>query len=222
MIARIDILDTPDPASAVRAWSLAMREAALTPGFRGALLHRVYRRMNREGYALVSVARWESLAAYHETDAASPVRPYDAQTKSSPNLYALVDASEVSNVPVYTDQLVVTNPYRISREAAGENARMWNATKKMMEDREGFLDAELFQTFNPHEDEYYFVSRARWESEASFLRQFAGKDYKALVAPFEGTFQICFSTVQDVVAGHADAAPLRLPLQSIETAEVTP
>ncbi len=222
MIARIDILDTPDPAPAACAWTLAMREAALTPGFRGALLHRVYRRLNREGYALVSLARWESLAAYHETGAASPLLPFGERTGPSPHLYAPVDASAASDVPVFADQLVVTNPYRITRAAAGENARMWNATKTMMEDREGFLDAELFQTFNPTEDEYYFVSRARWESEASFLRQFAGKDYKALVAPFEGTFQICFSHVEDVVAGHADAAPFWQPAQSIETAEVTP
>ncbi|MBB4266511.1 antibiotic biosynthesis monooxygenase family protein [Roseospira visakhapatnamensis] len=221
MIVRIDLLDTPDPGPVARVWSTALREAAPMPGFGGARLYRVYRRLNREGYALVSMARWDSLAAYHESDLASARPPFGAWTRPGIHLYAPVDASAANPRPVEDGHLIITNPYRIDRQSAGENARMWSATKTMMESREGFLDAELFQTFHPETDEYYFVSRARWETEAFFMKQFAGKDYKALVAPFEGTFQICFSHVEDAVTAGMPVAALRQPSPSIATEQVT-
>ncbi|MBB4285698.1 antibiotic biosynthesis monooxygenase family protein [Roseospira goensis] len=225
MIARIDILETPDAGPAARLWGRALRAAAGMPGFRGARLLRVYRRLNRTGYALVGLSRWDSLAAYHGAEDALHRRPFGPETPPGVNLYGRVDASPPCAQPVEAEQIVVTNPYRIDRGAAAENARMWAATKTLMQTREGFLDAELFQSFHPDADAYYFVSRARWRTEADFLRQFAGQDYKALVAPYEGTFQICFSRVADdvpdpaapAIPGGADA-PAPAPSLSLSLA----
>lgn len=200
MIARIDLLDAGDPVAAARAWSQTMRAAQDRRGFLGALLHRVYRRVNRGGYDLVSIARWSDLAAWHADRADPDAGPFGAQSKPGAHLYGRVDGTAGSGPPHAEGQILVTNPYRIAKADAAKNATMWNATKALMADREGFLDAELFQTFAPGEDEYFFVSRARWASEEAFLKQFGGRDYKELVAPYEGTFQICFSHLADSVA----------------------
>ncbi|MCY1035373.1 antibiotic biosynthesis monooxygenase [Corallococcus sp. BB11-1] len=193
MIARIDIAESAEVTSLERAWVRASRELAAQPGFLSTRIHRVYRRMNATGYDLVSIARWNDLAAYHSAEATGATLPVEGVRGI--NLYGCVDQSDFISQPARDSNLVILNPYRIRRPQAADNARMWNATRRLMARREGFIGAELFQTFHPGEDTFYFVSRAEWETEAAFMTQFEGRDYQQIVSPFSGTFQICFSNV---------------------------
>ncbi|WP_437286193.1 antibiotic biosynthesis monooxygenase family protein [Sorangium sp. So ce406] len=197
MIARIDIAETDDTDALQRSWSAAARELAAHPGFRNARLHVVYRRINAPGYDLISIVRWTDVSAHYAAQAAGLALPLE--TGRGINLYGIVDQSDFVEQPAQRSHLVITNPYRIRQPQAAENAMMWGATRSLMAKRDGFISAELFQSYHPQEDAYYFVSRAEWRSEDAFMRQLAGKDYKSLVAPFEGTFQICLSRVVDEI-----------------------
>ncbi|WP_437895463.1 antibiotic biosynthesis monooxygenase family protein [Sorangium sp. So ce124] len=197
MIARIDIAEADNTQVLQRSWVGAARELATRPGFLSARLHVVYKRINARGYDLVSIVRWTDINAYYAVQASGPAQPLAADRGI--NLYGIVDRSEHTEQPARESHLVITNPYRIKQPQAAENAKMWGATKDLMGKRHGFIAAELFQSYHPETDTYYFVSRAEWENEEAFMAQFAGKDYKDLVAPFEGTFQICFSRVAEEI-----------------------
>ncbi|WP_438042329.1 antibiotic biosynthesis monooxygenase family protein [Sorangium sp. So ce128] len=198
MIAQIDIVETDRADALRRSWVGAARELAACPGFLNARLHVVFKRFNARGYDLISVVRWTDINAHYAARAAGLERPLEADRGI--NLYGLVDRSEFVEQPARGSRLVITNPYRIRQPQAAENAMMWGATKALMAGRDGLISAELFQTYHPEHDAYYFISRAEWESEDAFMKQLAGKDYKNLVAPFEGTFQICLSHVVDEIA----------------------
>ncbi|MDC3962394.1 antibiotic biosynthesis monooxygenase family protein [Polyangium jinanense] len=197
MIARIDIVETDDVAGLQRSWTAAARELVARRGFLNARLHVVYKRINAFGYDLVSIVRWNDINAYYEAQASGQRLPLAANRGVA--LYGLVERSEFVEQPARASHLVITNAYRILQPKAAEIARMWGATRDLMAKRDGFISAELFESYHPENDTYYFVSRAEWEDEDAFSRQLEGKDYRQLVAPFEGMFQICFSRVAEEI-----------------------
>lgn len=71
---------------------------------------------------------------------------------------------------------------------------MWEQSKQHMEGKEGFINARFFEAIESA-SEYIFVSRAEWRSEDLFMRQFAGRNFREIVAPFRSMFSICFSRV---------------------------
>lgn len=212
MITRIDIIENANDEVVIRHWLQAMEDHAdARSGFVGAELLRVYKAINRDGYSFVSFARWESLAAYNRSAVVSRIAPLLSRSQAGPALYGRIDQSAHSNLPPDRGQLVITNPYRIDKQHVAENVAMWNATKDMMEKQDGFIDAALYHSFDSVADEYVLVSRARWASEAHFMTPFGDKNYKELVAPFEGVFKICFSNVIHHIVGVASRDARRSP-----------
>ena len=192
MSFEIDIWRSNAIEDDIAAWCVSARQATQENGFGGATLHRVYKQINQQGYDFVSIVAWDN---------SSGVIPASRQRKSglpnkktsAGNSYSLINqggdlaASDPGN-------LIVTNPYRIDRASASRHAEMWEQSKQHMQEKEGFVNARFFEATD-EDSEYVFVSRAEWRSEELFMRQFAGRDFREIVAPFESMFSICFSRV---------------------------
>ncbi|MFO1101865.1 MAG: hypothetical protein U1E20_03050 [Methylocystis sp.] len=192
MIFEIDIWRSEKSHDDIAAWCVNAREATQESGFGCATLHQVYKQINQRGYDFVSIVDWDDASSR-----ASAISPCETlirkEGNSAPNLYSLINsggdlsASDPGN-------LIVTNPYRIDRASSAQHAEMWEQSKQHMEGKEGFINARFFEAIESA-SEYIFVSRAEWRSEDLFMRQFAGRNFREIVAPFESMFSICFSRV---------------------------
>lgn len=191
MIFRADIIRQGEPKAIKAQWQASLEAQAALPGFRQAKLHEVYRLLNDDAYRFVSITEWDDQAAYAASlrDAGHYTylthRPKDAVA----NTYTLINGAKRQQEILGEGQITVVNPYRIPASEAQQYADMWDASKQHMQDKPGFLDAQLLQC-RKSDDTYYFVSRATWQNEALFLDQFAGKDFREIVAPYEGIFSI--------------------------------
>lgn len=183
---RIDVIKDSQQAGIEQNWKAIVAERAARPGFSEAQLHRVYKRLNADGYAYVSIEKWTT------PEAGGQIQP------GSGDLYDIVNQGHKADQVSEPGNVIVSNPYRISPEEAGRYAEMWDASKRHMETREGFVSAYLFQAVDKT-SEYFFVSRAEWRSEEAFMQNFDGKDFKQIIAPFEGIFSICLSRVVETV-----------------------
>jgi heme-degrading monooxygenase HmoA len=201
MIFHIDVVKTDSTDQMTTLWRSVAHAEREMPGFVESTLHRTYRWLNHDGYQLVGITRWDGQADY---DAAALVHnachPCIGMERSGNgmNLYTVVNQSGNTGETTGAGNIVVTNPYRINLKDADKYAEMWDASKRHMESRDGFVSARLFQSKNK-DNEFIFVSRAEWTSEALFMKQFEGKDFKSIIEPLEGIFSICLSRVTDHV-----------------------
>lgn len=190
MIFEIDIWRSNKIQDDVSAWRANAREATQQDGCSEATLHEVFKEINRQGYDYVSILCWDA-----SPDQISALRQRDAggRPKNGRSLYSLINHGG-DLAPSDPGNLIVTNPYRIDRSSAARHAEMWEQSKQHMQTKEGFVNARFFEATDAGA-EYVFVSRAEWRSEELFMRQFAGRDFRQIVAPFEEMFSICFSKV---------------------------
>jgi heme-degrading monooxygenase HmoA len=198
MIFHIDVVKTDSTDQMATLWRSTVETERKMPGFVESTLHRTYRWLNHDGYQLVSITGWDTQANY---DAALEHRDdYSCsgleRSSDGMNLYSVVNQGRNMSEASYAGNIVVTNPYRIDPKEAHRYAEMWDESKRHMETRDGFVNALLFQRIN-QDNEYIFVSRAEWKSEALFMKQFEGKDFKSIIKPLEGIFSICLSRVTD-------------------------
>jgi heme-degrading monooxygenase HmoA len=200
MIFHIDVVKTELPDSMSDLWRTSVQAVQNNPGFVEGTLHRTHRWLNRDGYQLVSLTRWESHSAYQTSLASQSGSFWGALDRVSDdaNLYTVVNQS--GDISRWADRghVIVTNPYRIKADDAARYAQMWDASRKHMETQEGFVNAALFKSIG-ESNEYAFISRAEWQSEELFMKQFEGKDFKTIIEPLEGIFSICISTVSQYV-----------------------
>jgi heme-degrading monooxygenase HmoA len=200
MIFHIDVIKTDSADQMTALWRSTAEAEREMPGFVESTLHRTYRWLNHDGYQLVTITGWENQAAY------------DAATKHNQdhscfgmecvhgdmNLYTVANRSGTMSAALDNGNIVVTNPYRIDPKEANRYMKMWDESKRHMECREGFVNATFFESINK-DNEFVFVSRAEWKSEALFMKQFEGKDFKSIIKPLEGIFSICLSRVTDKI-----------------------
>ena len=207
MIHCIDLVAAEAAEQFLFRWHRAINKQAQQPGFIGAKLHSVYKQLNRDGYALISVVSWEDDQSLDQARRERPLFSYlsDEQFARDSNRYHVINQGGDAALPPRDGDIVITNPYRISAEEAPRHAEMWEQSKRHMQGREGFVDAVLYQCRSPHGD-YYFFSRARWRSEALFMSQFEGRDFKTIIAPFEGIFSICLSRTLSSIDAEACSA----------------
>ena len=196
MIYRADIIKTEQPDHVVDQWLAATDAQANQPGFVESKLHKIYKFINKTGYQLISITGWEDESSYDAVRSNPKCFGFleDSAVAPRSHLYEVINHGANNRYPSTLDNLIVTNPYRITEAEAEKNAAMWNDSKEHMKDRDGFVNANLYQSLTK-QDEYFFVSRAEWASEEQFLAQFQGKDFKKIVEPFESIFSICFSKV---------------------------
>jgi heme-degrading monooxygenase HmoA len=196
MIFHIDVVKTDSVDHMTALWRSTAEAEQGMPGFVGSMLHRTYRWLNHDGYQLVAITSWENRASY---DAAiENMGGYSCvgleRTHDDMNLYSVANQGGSMSEAPDAGNIVVTNPYRIDPKEADRYAAMWDESKQHMESREGFVNATLFRSIN-EDNEFIFVSRAEWKSEALFMKQFEGKDFKSIIKPLEGIFSICLSRV---------------------------
>lgn len=196
MLSHIDIIEHDGGEDWIECWKQSARQQASLPGFGGASLQKVYRELNRDGYRYVAISHWRRHAAYEGSRIQRDCYAYldDDSFETGGQRFNVINSGHNPYETSRPGSLIVTNPYRIGADEAPRHAEMWDASKRHMQGREGFVQAHLYQTLDQN-GEYYFVSRAEWRSEALFMSQFQGKDFKQIIAPFEGIFSICLSEV---------------------------
>jgi hypothetical protein len=180
MIFEIDIWRSNAIEDDIAAWCVNAREATQENGFGAATLHRVYKQINQQGYDFVSLVGWDNSSG---AIPALRLRKSGLPNKktSAGNFYSLINQGGDLTVSD-PGNLIVINPYRIDRASAARHAEMWEQSKQHMQNKEGFVNARFFEAIDAAA-EYVFVS------------QFAGRDFREIVAPFESMFSICFSRV---------------------------
>ncbi|KZN41574.1 antibiotic biosynthesis monooxygenase family protein [Pseudoalteromonas luteoviolacea] len=194
MIYRIDLLNTNQPSDCQVIWEESVEELKKIEGFKSAELLRVYKNINRSRYDLVSIIEWanrnnyQTSTSYENTYAFLP----PGQLLTHNNIYEVINSGAQTGVNQAQTNFVVTNPYRISEQESDINASMWDQSKEHMLEKQGFVNARLYKRLD-ETAQYYFFSRANWQSEALFMSQFDGKDFKEIISQFEDTFSICFS-----------------------------
>lgn len=188
---RIDLVRTPKPKPVIQSWQGVQHRFSQATGLVNRQLSQVYRRLHNKGYDLVGITEWRDLDSFRESQEYRLPNPLNPTTDPEVNLYEVINQAD-RETPESGD-LIVTNPYRIPASEADDNARMWNDSKDHMFDQPGFVCARLYRQMNDQCD-YYYVSQARWRSETDFMKQFEGKDFRKIIAAFEGKFSICFSS----------------------------
>ncbi|KZN53800.1 hypothetical protein N474_19710 [Pseudoalteromonas luteoviolacea CPMOR-2] len=194
MIYRIDLLNTNQPFDTQKAWEKSIKKLEKLEGFISAELLKVYKNINHSRYDLVSIIEWASKNNYQSSinnDEAYTFLP-PSQLHEHNNIYQIINSGTQANAIQTQTNLVVTNPYRISEQESDINASMWDQSKEHMLEKQGFVNAHLYKRLD-ETAQYYFFSRANWQSEALFMSQFEGKDFKEIISKFEDTFSICFS-----------------------------
>lgn len=191
MLYSIDIIKDE---SVVSNWKSAIEKQCRLTGFKEAKLQKVYKKININGYAYVSLVAWDSVENYH--NAIQEIKNTQEQHSTLFNTpYFIINSAdnqkEIDKGVDDKTKLIVTNPYRISPIDAEKNAEMWNTSKEHMQNQDGFIRARLYQCSDA-KGEYYFVSQAEWRTEEMFMKQFEGKDFKQIIKPFEKIFSICF------------------------------
>ncbi len=191
MLYNIDIIKDE---IVVTNWKNAIDKQCKFTGFKEAKLQKVYKKINIDGYAYVSIVAWDTADNYH--NALHEVKKTQEQhcTLFSNSFFIINSADNQKEIERGVDdktKLIVTNPYRISTVDAEKNAEMWDISKKHMQNQDGFIRARLYQCTDA-KGEYYFVSQAEWRTEEMFMKQFEGKDFKQIIKPFEKVFSICF------------------------------
>lgn len=190
---RIDLIQTSKPKSDIQAWFDWHQGIPLNTGLQSHEISQVYRRLHRDGYDLVSITEWQSIGHLRASDHYRQPNPVNPLSGPEANLYEVINLADRDDVSPEAGDLIVTNPYRIPKEEAQENARMWDESKNHMCNQPGFVNARLYRQWSDQCD-YYYVSQARWRSETDFMKQFEGKDFQKIIAAFEGKFSICFSS----------------------------
>ncbi|KZN63891.1 antibiotic biosynthesis monooxygenase family protein [Pseudoalteromonas luteoviolacea] len=194
MIYRIDLLNTNLPNDSQTTWEKCVEELKKIEGFQSAELLRVYKNINRSRYDLVSIIEWTDRRSYQTSTGDENTYAFlpSGQLLAHNNIYEVINAGAQAGINQAHTNLVVTNPYRISEKESDINASMWDKSKEHMLEKQGFVNARLYKRLDDTA-QYYFFSRANWQSEALFMNQFEGKDFKEIISQFEDTFSICFS-----------------------------
>lgn len=191
MIDRIDVLKSKDIDCILADWRSVVYNAVRDKNAIFSQFLKVYRRIHQPGYEAVS------RITFHNEKSAAPFEPvlgkiFGSASGNSPCLYRSINEGQGASASS-DDGMMIVNPYRINARSAASNATMWNETKEMMKNQDGFVSAKLFETITPAEDEYHFVSIAEWVSEAAFQAPFSGSDYQRIVESYHDKFQICFT-----------------------------
>ncbi|WCE93250.1 antibiotic biosynthesis monooxygenase family protein [Acidithiobacillus ferriphilus] len=194
MIIRADIISQGNPDQIAERWVAAVRAQAAQPGFLEAKLHGVYRLINKTSYYFLSIIEWTGAEAYARSVGKTDCYAFLDILPADPvaNTYTLINSAQHQDNRFSPDHVTVINPYRIPVAEAGKYSDMWNESARHMEEKDGFVSAQLYQAVRESED-FHFVSRAEWQSEQRFMNQFDGADFRKIIAPFEGIFSISLS-----------------------------
>lgn len=213
MIQQINIINNPDIDLVLKNWKAVLSDAIEHGHVEYARFLRVYRRVNQGGYDAVSQIGFRDQATA-ESLADMLKHVLGPAAGGASNLYRTINSGCGPDAwPSDGRGMVIVNPYRIAAENAANNAGMWNETKDMMENVEGFVSASFFETLSPLDSDYHFVSFAEWVSETAFLAPFAGADYQDIVEEYQDTFQICFTTISCELAPNLANTKLLIPAQ---------
>lgn len=188
-IARIDILTSVQLEKFSSRWLEQANEALKSRSINSACLLKVFRCINLPGYAAVSIATISEPLGDMEFN------PFKEEPEMANLFRSITHRRGPCVVGDIGERMVIVNPYRISVEEAPANAEMWLETATMMERKNGFISATLFETITPGQGDYHFVSMAEWASEHDFLSIFSNADYRTIVAPYQEKFQICFTRI---------------------------
>lgn len=197
MIVRSNVIMQGQPDEFRDRWVTSAQAQAILPGFVEAKLYRVYRLLNKTPYHYLSVIEWMDADACEKSfhHGGHPTFLDVAPTNSIANTYTLINSAQHVNNGFSTGHITVINPYSIPVDEVEKYAPMWDHFARHMEAKDGFVSAQLYRAVR-NDEHFCPISRAEWQSEQHFLKQFEGADFRKIVAPFEGIFSISLSRLQ--------------------------
>lgn len=201
MIHVIDLIETDEPIKTKAVWKHVCGFLSKQPGFvAGQLLNTVEAIHPMKPYRYTSFCQWESdehwrrarSAAKEDIFISKVLKDFPAKLTA---VQADLDQGHGHDVRrSTTEMMTLVDVIYVDPEQRDSYARMWSDARSYMEDKSGFVDANLYRVFDDA-NPVKFVNIAVWQNTQMFFDALNTPEFMEIISDFRENFSLYLSRV---------------------------
>jgi len=201
MIHVIDLIETDEPIKTKAVWTHVCGFFSKQPGFIAGQLLSAFETIHPvKPYRYTSFCQWESDEHWQRARVAAKEDDFISKVlKDFPAKFTAVNADldqgQGHDVRRATPEMMtLVDLIYVDPEETDSYARMWGDARSFMQDKSGFVDANLYRVFD-EKNPVKFVNIAVWQSTQKFYDALNTPEFMEIISDFKDNFSLYLTRV---------------------------